>query len=501
MTVIPISEALRDGNLLGAALGDITSWRTWCTILKAAFAEPLSDQERELFAQLAGDRSPPSRRVRELWCGPIGRRSGKSRMAAAIACHVALLTDHKRLAPGETGVVAIVARNREQAGVVFGYVKGFLQASSLLAGQVENFGRDEITLRGGIRIGVITNSFRSSRGMTLLAVIGDEIGYWDDESLARPDVETFRAVLPSLIASGGMWVGISSGYRRSGLLFEKHRDHFGRDNDDVLAISGSTQQFNPLIDRDAIAKARDEDPELAEAEWDGGFRRDVSTFLSDHDIDAAVDHTRPLELGPRSGVSYIGFVDPSGGRHDAYAVAIGHVAGTRTVLDVVRSTEPPFDPHAVTQALTALLKDYGLSEISGDCYSSAWVEVAFRDAGINYIRSEKPKSALYLEAAPLFARGVISLPNHPTLLRELRLLERRTHRSGRDTVDHAPGGHDDCANATLGVASLLSANVNDYDETLSWVFGAGKDPAAPDLQWQQQRYFNFVSTGGYRRPW
>ena len=72
---IPISEALADPNLLGAALGDIASWRTWVAILKAAFAEPLTDDERALFALVAGDRAPPSRRVRELWGGPIGRRS------------------------------------------------------------------------------------------------------------------------------------------------------------------------------------------------------------------------------------------------------------------------------------------------------------------------------------------------------------------------------------------------------------------------------------------
>ena len=36
---IPISEALADPNLLGAALGDVASWRTWRAILKAAFAE------------------------------------------------------------------------------------------------------------------------------------------------------------------------------------------------------------------------------------------------------------------------------------------------------------------------------------------------------------------------------------------------------------------------------------------------------------------------------
>ena len=478
MPAIPIAEALVDPNLLGSALGDGTSWQTWRTVLKAAFAEVLDVEERALFALVAGGRALPSRRVRELWCGPIGRRSGKSRMAAAVAVHVALLTDHsKGLVPGEIGTVAVIAASREQASTVFNYVRGFLQASPLLAGQVASIGRDEIWLNGDICISVVTNSFRVARGMTLLAVIGDEVSYWRDEASAQPDVETYRAVLPSLVASGGMWIGISTGYRRAGLLFQKHRDHFGHDGDDVLVVSGATEQFNPTIDPALIAKAREQDPEAAEAEWDGGFRRDIAAFLSDRDIDAAVDHDRPLELRPRSGLRYNAFTDPSGGRHDSYCLAIGHFEGAqadgRFVLDALRGFAPPFDPQVVTRAFAGLLKDYELSAVTGDNYSAEWVETAFRDAGISYVRSEKPKSALYIEAQTLFARGGISLPDHAVLLRELRLLERRTHRSGRDTVDHGWRGHDDHANAVLGCAA--HAMRGGYDTNLDWILGPDTD--------------------------
>ena len=72
-------------------------------------------------------------------------------------------------------------------------------SSPLLAGQIEGVNRDEIMLKGDVCITVTTNSFRTARGMTLLAVIGDEVSYWRDESSAQPDVETYRAVLPSLV--------------------------------------------------------------------------------------------------------------------------------------------------------------------------------------------------------------------------------------------------------------------------------------------------------------
>jgi outer membrane biogenesis lipoprotein LolB len=53
-----------------------------------------------------------------------------------------------------------------------------------------------------------------------------------------------------------------------------------------------------------------------------------------------------------------------------------------------------------------------------------------------YTRSEQVTSQLYLESLPLWVRGLVSIPDHKRLTRELRLLERRTHRRGKDTVDH-----------------------------------------------------------------
>ena len=70
------------------------------------------------------------------------------------------------------------------------------------------------------------------------------------------------------------------------------------EHDDVLAIAGATETFNPTIDPELIAKARDEDVESSEAEWSGGWRRDIAAFLSDRDIEAAVDYDQPAELPP-----------------------------------------------------------------------------------------------------------------------------------------------------------------------------------------------------------
>jgi hypothetical protein len=49
--------------------------------------------------------------------------------------------------------------------------------------------------------------------------------------------------------------------------------------------------------------------------------------------------------------------------------------------------------------------------------------------------------------------GQIILPRHDRLVAQICGLERRTGRSGKDSIDHAPNGHDDIANAVAGAAA------------------------------------------------
>jgi len=76
---------------------------------------------------------------------------------------------------------------------------------------------------------------------------------------------------------------------------------------------------------------------------------------------------------------------------------------------VVRGTRAPFDPVEVTRSYATLLKDYRLSKAFGDGYSAEWAVSAFKGCGIKYERADKNKSALYLEALPLFMRGAIRI--------------------------------------------------------------------------------------------
>jgi hypothetical protein len=174
-----------------------------------------------------------------------------------------------------------------------------------------------------------------------------------------------------------------------------------------------------------IAAQRAADPVAAPAEWDAIFRSDIASFLDDELIDAAIEHGRPLELPPQPNIAYRAFTDASGGvGADAYTFAATHKDADERILDLVRGTAGRFDPHEVTRQYAALCKEYRIREVVGDAYAAQWVAGTWRETGIDYRKSPLPKSAIYLECIPLFARGLVRLPDHAKLLRELRLLER-----------------------------------------------------------------------------
>jgi hypothetical protein len=87
---ITITGALAHQQLLAAALGDLSTWTTWIATLKAAYAEPLDDDEAVAFAQVAGGRTPPSKRVKEL-AVVASRRCGKGRAMGALCAFEAAL--------------------------------------------------------------------------------------------------------------------------------------------------------------------------------------------------------------------------------------------------------------------------------------------------------------------------------------------------------------------------------------------------------------------------
>ena len=79
-------------------------------------------------------------------------------------------------------------------------------------------------------------------------------------------------------------------------------------------------------------------------------------------------------------------------------------------------------------------------------------------------------------------------------------LERRVARGGRDSIDHAPGAHDDLANCIAGLAAI--AKRGGYQSDLKgWV--SEDDGADAAQRWLEGRYLNHIRahSGYYFSRW
>jgi hypothetical protein len=408
----------------------------------------MTDDERQFFRTIA-DREPPTEPVNEVWIIG-GRRAGKDSVASVLAAHVsAMFEDTDRLRPGERGVVLCLACDRDQAKIVLNYTKSYFTDVPMLAGMVTGETAFGFELNNGIDIMVATNSFRSVRGRPVLCAIFDEMAFWRDETSATPDEETYKAVKPGLASlPGSIIIGISSPYRKKGLLYKKYQDHFGKPSK-VLVIKAPTALLNPTIDPTIISDALADDPESARAEWMAEFRDDISDFISRRAVMACVEEgirERAFDYPNR----YVGFCDPSGGSSDSMTLAIAHKSGDTAVLDVIREIKPPFNPESVVAEFCDLLKKYRISTCIGDNYAGQWVASQFGLHGIHWRLSERTASALFLDFLPLLNSRGCALLDDERAISQICALERRTRQGGKDAVGHPPGGHDDIANAIAG---------------------------------------------------
>jgi hypothetical protein len=456
---VSLREALADPALLGNVLVG-PSWATWRALLLATMGERLTADELAIFQRVTGRTQAPPSRVEEA-AFVVGRRGGKDRASSVLATYLAALVDWSSvLVKGERGLVLCIGPDQRQAMIQRNYIEGAFEASPVMASLISSRTADTIELSNRISVEVRAASFRRLRGVTCVAVIATEAAFWQtDEGSGNPDTEILNAVRPSLATTHGPLIIITSPYARKGEMWDIYRRHYRPQGDPLILVAqGASRDFNPTLSESVVQRALERDHAAGSAEYLAQFRVDIESFVAREVVEAATVPGR-RELPPNTGPSYVAFVDPSGGSSDSMTLAIGHSdKDGRGVLDAIREVRPPFSPEQTVETFAALLKSYGILRIGGDKYAGEWPREQFRKHGITYESSERTKSQLYGELLPLLNSGRVELLDHARLAAQLCNLERRTTRGGRDSIDHAPGGHDDVANAVAGVLVVAASS-------------------------------------------
>ena len=224
-----IIEATRDPNLFGNWFGSET-WAVWRAFLASLFALKMTGEREAMYGRFTGRVTLPQEPAKEAWV-VVGRRGGKSLVAALTATFLACFKDYSELlAPGEVATVMVIAADRRQARVVMRYIAGFLESAPMLASMITKRTQEAIHLNNRVVIEIHTCNFRAIRGYTIAGVVCDEIAFWRSEDSAIPDAEILNAIRPGMATiRGGLLLCISSPYARRGALWEVYKNHYGKD--------------------------------------------------------------------------------------------------------------------------------------------------------------------------------------------------------------------------------------------------------------------------------
>jgi hypothetical protein len=121
-----ILDAIRSPEIFARWFRDPVTWAAWFAFLRVLFGLLLDPDDLALFSQCTGRDQPRPGGYTEAWLC-CGRRAGKSLILALVAVFLACFRDWSRyLAPGERGVIMIIAVDRKQARVIHRYCRALL---------------------------------------------------------------------------------------------------------------------------------------------------------------------------------------------------------------------------------------------------------------------------------------------------------------------------------------------------------------------------------------
>jgi len=298
----------------------------------------------------------------------LGRRSGKSAMAAIFAAYE-LYKLLRRGAPqnyyglpaGSEIRVLDIANDKEQASIVYGDIQAHIQAVDYFKNNVAHDTQTYVKFRtdndrkkfGPDGKATLNATFKSSiakglRGRGVICAILDEIAFFIDDGKSSAE-RVYKGLAPSLKQftpkdpknkhepvgpTDGRMILISSPDAKEGFFYRLYQQAMsgGVEASNTLVIQAPTWEINPTLSVDDYAVEHAKDPKSFDTEYGAMFSDRVRGFIEDwKDLsDCIIPALRPAQRGyPReahwAGVDF-------GISKDGTAIALTHISNARIEL-------------------------------------------------------------------------------------------------------------------------------------------------------------------------
>ncbi|MET0153577.1 MAG: hypothetical protein ABW298_13330 [Candidatus Binatia bacterium] len=140
----------------------------------------------------------------------VGRQSGKTRLAAAIATFEAISAERE---PASDLFAVLVAQDQRAAlRTSFRYAAAPFEASAMLRHSIVSQTADTVALETGVTLAAYPCRPAAVRGLRARVVVVDELAFFISTDGRPTDVEMLRALRPTLATTGGKLIVLSSPY-------------------------------------------------------------------------------------------------------------------------------------------------------------------------------------------------------------------------------------------------------------------------------------------------
>jgi Terminase large subunit, T4likevirus-type, N-terminal len=296
---ITLLEACDDGRLLGFSL--------W-------------PRQRELLE--AVERGPRL----QVWC--LGRRSGKTTLAALVALHNLLFRPDldALVRPGEVRFAVGVATNIKQSRLFLRAALSIAEHSPLLAAEIEAVNEDLLTFRGGRALAAFPCNSRGGRGWPISCLLMDEAAHFLSETQTEASTlgeNVFRALMPATAQFGahGQIVVSSTPFGTAGFFADIYARAKSDELADAQAHHATTAEVNPTITTAFLTDEERRDPESFRSEFLAEFVGSGGAFFEPDRLAEVMEPRR--ELHPSDGKRWILGFDPSFARDPAAIAIVG----------------------------------------------------------------------------------------------------------------------------------------------------------------------------------